>query len=136
MGLIVLVYRRRWDIEKVFDEFKNKLHEKKSWASSVAAKAMQANFMCLTHNLMVLYEHQLAAEGIYNEAEEKRRSQRLEKRIEAATKMSRKIPTIISGVQRLTVRSVKFVRWLRQFMWADKPLRFMHERLRLLYAEL
>lgn len=135
-GLIVLVYRRRWDIEKVFDEFKNKLCEKKSWASSVAAKAAQANFMCLTHNLMVLYEHKLAGQGIGNVAEEKRRTQRLEKRTAAATKASRKMPSIISGVQRLTVRSVKFVRWLRQFMWADKALPIMHERLRLLYAEL
>ena len=50
--------------QKVFDEFKNKLNEKKSWASSVAAKAAQANFMCLVHNLIVLYDHELEKEGI------------------------------------------------------------------------
>ena len=26
-GLIVLLYRRRWDIEKTYDTFKNKFHE-------------------------------------------------------------------------------------------------------------
>lgn len=135
-GLIVLIYRRRWDIEKVFDEFKNKLCEKKSWASSAAAKTAQANFLCLTHNLMVLYENRLSGEGIRNDAEEKRRSQRLEKRTEKALKEGRKMPSIISGVQWLTQRSVKYVRWLRHFMWADKPLREMHAGLRLLYAEL
>ena len=34
-GLIVFLYRRRWDLEKVYDQFKNKLNEKKSWASSL-----------------------------------------------------------------------------------------------------
>ena len=29
-GLMVLLYRRRWDLEKVYDQFKNKLNEKKS----------------------------------------------------------------------------------------------------------
>lgn len=31
-GLIAFLYKLRWDIEKVFDEKKNKLHEKKAWA--------------------------------------------------------------------------------------------------------
>lgn len=135
-GLIVLVYRRRWDIEKVFDEFKNKLHEKKSWATSVAAKAAQANFMCLVHNLMVLYENTLEKDGIRNTAEEKRRAKRLAGRTEKATEANRKMPSIISGVQRLTVRSVKFVRWLRHFMWVNKPLPQMHADLRILYAKM
>ena len=135
-GLIVLIYRRRWDIEKAFDEFKNKLCEKKSWASSAAAKTAQANFLCLTHNLMVLYEHRLAGAGLRNETEEKRRGQRLTKRTDLAEKAGRKMPSIISGVQWLTQRSVKYVRWLRHFMWADKPLHEMHATLRLLYAEL
>ena len=26
-GLIVPLYRRRWDLEKVYDQFKNKFHE-------------------------------------------------------------------------------------------------------------
>ena len=90
--------------QKVFDEFKNKLGEKKSWASSAAAKTAQANFLCLTHNLRVLYEHRLASAGLCNEAEEKRRSRRLEKRTEQALKAGRKMPSIISGVQWLTQR--------------------------------
>ena len=46
------------------------------------------------------------------------------------------MPAIISGVQWLTQSSVKYVRWLRHFMWADKPLREIHAGLRTLYAEL
>lgn len=33
-GLLAQLHRMRWDIEKVFDEFKNTLQEKKAWASS------------------------------------------------------------------------------------------------------
>ena len=33
-GLVALLYESRWEVEKVFDEFKNKLGETKSWAST------------------------------------------------------------------------------------------------------
>jgi hypothetical protein len=36
--VIVELYRQRWAVEKVFDQFKNKLREKKAWASSLEAK--------------------------------------------------------------------------------------------------
>ncbi|MBK1884215.1 transposase, partial [Luteolibacter pohnpeiensis] len=39
---IALGYKHRWDIEKVFDQFKNKMAETKSWASSHTAKEAQA----------------------------------------------------------------------------------------------
>ncbi len=37
-GVIAELYRRRWEVEKVFDEIKNKLTEKKAWATSLVAK--------------------------------------------------------------------------------------------------
>jgi len=135
-GLIVLIYRRRWDIEKAFDEFKNKLNEKKSWASSVAAKAAQANFLCLVHNLIVLYDHELEKENIRNEAETERRGQRLSVRTKEVLKAERKMPSIISGVQWATQRSVKLIRWIRSLIWIDMPLPQMHASLRQLYSEL
>ena len=55
-GLIAHLYRIRWDIEKAFDEFKNKLAEKKSWASSLTAKSIHAQLLCLTHTLLLLFE--------------------------------------------------------------------------------
>jgi len=61
-GLIAQLYRRRWDLEKAFDEFKNKLNEKKAWATGANAKTMQAQFLCITHNLLLLLDHQLAGE--------------------------------------------------------------------------
>jgi hypothetical protein len=58
-GIVALLYRSRWEVEKVFDEFKNKLGEIKSWASTANAKTCQARLLCLTHNLMTLMEEQL-----------------------------------------------------------------------------
>lgn len=135
-GLIVLLYRRRWDLEKVYDQFKNKFHEKKSWASSVTAKSAQAVFLCLVHNLMVCYEATLAAAGLRNTAEEKRRKKVLTDRTARVEKTGRKMPFIISGFQRLTQRAVKFIRWLRRFLWPTRPLDDLLRILRKRYATL
>ena len=51
-GVIVELYRRRWEAEKVFDEIKNKLNEKKAWATSLVAKETQAQLIAITHNLL------------------------------------------------------------------------------------
>jgi hypothetical protein len=42
----------RWDIEKAFDEKKNKLGVIKTWATTPEAKCQQAHFVCMTRNLM------------------------------------------------------------------------------------
>lgn len=113
-GAIAHLYRMRWEIEKVFDQFKNKLGETKAWASSAQAKAMQAGFLCLAHNLMVLCEQMLERHhGLRNEAEWRRRTEVLRQQIAAAAKAGHLFPSLLAGLQRLTVRSVKFIRWLR-----------------------
>ena len=71
---IVLLYKHRWDIEKVFDELKTKLEEQRSWASSKEAKIAHALFLCLTHNLMLLLERQLETEeGMIDTVEPKKK---------------------------------------------------------------
>jgi hypothetical protein len=113
-GLIAQLYRLRWEIEKVFDELKNKVGETKAWGSSPEAKAAQAHFLCMAHNLMVRCELTLEREhGVRNEAELARRAQRLEKEEQRLTKANVKLPVLVRAFQRLTVRSVKFIRWLR-----------------------
>lgn len=61
-GIIALLYKSRWDIEKVFDDFKNKLGEIKSWASSATAKTNHALLFCLTHDLLTMMEEQIRVE--------------------------------------------------------------------------
>ena len=59
-GVVAELYRRRWEAEKVFDEIKNRLAEKKAWASCLTGKETQAQLVVLTHNLF-LYGQRRAA---------------------------------------------------------------------------
>ena len=63
-GVIALVYKQRPDIEKVFDELKCKLGEKKSWGGGETSKSAHAGFPCPAHDLMILLErHIVSAEA-------------------------------------------------------------------------
>jgi hypothetical protein len=128
-GVLVLLYKHRWDIEKVFDELKSKLYEKKAWGSSRTAKEMQAQFLCLTHNLMVLLERDIESEeSITNTPERQRRNERKARAQKHGTNF------IGTAIQRFTVRSLKFVRWLRNLTYREAPWAEAIARLRQIYA--
>lgn len=128
-GIIALLYKHRWDIEKVFDELKNKLYEKKAWASSAIAKTQQAQFLCLAHNLLTLLEEMLRKdEGIKNEPERRRKQRRLEKAIKRGGNY------VATTLQRFTVRCLKFIRWVRNFVYQEAAWEHAVTRLRQIYA--
>ncbi|MFT4692868.1 MAG: hypothetical protein ACI9OD_005108 [Limisphaerales bacterium] len=128
-GILALIYKQRWDIEKVFDELKSKLEEKKSWASSPTAKTTQAQFLCLAHNLMVIMEEHLReTENVDNEGERKRKAKR---RKEVEENGGNYIST---ALQRFTVRSLKFIRWLRVWCYREALWGNAVARLREIYA--
>jgi hypothetical protein len=130
-GLLVLLYKHRWDIEKVFDELKSKLEERKSWASSPTAKTLHGQFLCLTHNLMVMLEEQiLREEGVDNTCERERKNQRKQKDEKGGANF------ISTALQRFTVRSLKFIRWLRNFLYRNARWDLAIARLRQVYAQL
>lgn len=109
-GVVALLYKLRWDVEKVFDEFKNKLMETKAWASSPTAKTVQARMLCLARNLMTLMEQTIEKRcGLHNEAEFKRRENR-------QAEKPGSLPPDRLAVQRLTQRTVRFIRWLRNHL--------------------
>jgi hypothetical protein len=67
---IVLLYKHRWDIEKIFHQLESKMNERKSWASSLEAKQSHAIFESLAHNLLLLFEQYLTeSEGLRDELE-------------------------------------------------------------------
>ena len=113
-GVLAELYRRRWELEKVFDQVKNKLGEKKAWASSLEARTVQSRFVALTSNLLLLYERRLEREhGVANEAEDRRREQRMSWAERAARMAGRAISRMLLRAREATQRSVKFIRWLR-----------------------
>lgn len=110
---IVLLYKHRWDIEKVFDELKSKCGEKRSWASSTTAKQAHALFLCLTHNLMLLIENELKTkEGMQDTVEPKKQKTRAKTKIKGWRK--KLTPSFINSFfKRATQRTCRFIRWLR-----------------------
>ena len=135
-GIVALLYKSRWDVEKVFDEFKNKLGETKSWASTANAKTCQARLLCLTHNLMTLMEEQIFREtGIRNEAETKRKAQTLANRDEDSKRKGLGgLTDLQKAIQRLTQRTVKFIRWLKNHLDTTRTWTQALARLDKIYA--
>ena len=136
-GVLVELYRRRWDIEKVFDALKNKLGETKAWGTSLGSRATQAQFLMLTHNLLLLYEQVLEQRhGVVNHAEDQRREKRLKQMVAAVAKAKESLSTLRRQARRATQHSVKFLRWLRAAIrdqLAEAPAVL---RLKALYAQL
>lgn len=117
---IVLLYKHRWDIEKVFHELKSKMNERKSWASSKEAKKSHAIFECLTHNLLLLFEKHLeSTEEIHDEVEEKKQEGRLKRAPRVIIKTVRNF--INSALTRATQRTQRFIRWVRVRLYLDVP---------------
>ena len=133
-GIIAYLYRTRWDIEKIFDQVKNKLSEKKAWATSDIAKKMQAQFVCIAHNLMLILEGCLEKVGIANEIENSRRNKRLKKVLASRKAGKNNLPAFLIQPKRTTQRSVKFIRWLRNHLYINTSWREALGPLQRIYA--
>lgn len=133
-GLIAYLYKCRWNIEKVFDQVKNKLSEKKAWATSVTAKTMQAQFICLSHNLMLIFEKYLERNGIKNIKENDRRQSRLDKALKNTSCSKKKLPLFLTTPRRASQRPLKFIRWLRNHLYTNTSWREAEGSLRRIYA--
>jgi len=135
-GLLVLLYKTRWEIEKVFDETKTKLQEKKSWATTTTAKQMQAHFVALVHNLLLLLQDLHQQQGVENVAEIQRRQQRLAQQETELKKTGQTLPLVYKTLQRFTQATFKLIRWLRAHWHQPTSLQQALLQLRSLYAKL
>jgi len=133
-GVLAWLYMRRWGIEKVYDTFKNKLGEKKAWADSSVAQSMQAQFICLSHNLMVLLESSLANdENIVNKKEIRRSQKRIaEDKKQSTDGLGRAF--VYYEPTRRSQLTLKFIRWLRYHLRHATLLSPALESLRRVYA--
>jgi len=86
------------------------------------AKTMQAHFICLAHNLTVLQEHRLeTVEGVANTSEITRKAKRLGGEIARIAKENKVLPVLLRDFQRLTQRSVKYIRWRCAWLFESAP---------------
>ena len=113
-GIIVLIYKHRWDIEKVFYQLKSKMEERKSWASTVEAKQANAIFECLAHNLLLLLEQRIVAEeGLVDEYERKKDLGRKREGSPEQLRLKNEGNMVNTAIQRATHRTQRFIRWVR-----------------------
>jgi hypothetical protein len=123
--------------QKSFDEMKNKLREQKAWATSATAKEMQAQFICMTLNLVSLLAHTLEVEeGITNIAESRRKRKRTEEAIAIELAAGLATPSAWQMVQSFTQHSVKLYRWIAARMWSTVLWNQACDALRTLYDQL
>ena len=135
-GLLVLLYKTRWEIEKVFDETKTKLQEKKSWATTTTAKEMQSHFVAIVHNLLLLLQDWHQQQGVENTAEIQRRQKRLDQQGSDLEKTGQTLPLVYRILQRFTQATFKLIRWLRAHWHQPTSLPQALLQLRSLYAKL
>lgn len=136
-GVIAELYRRRWEAEKVFDEVKNKLGQKKAWGTTLVAKEAQALLIAITHNLLLVYEQELEnRHDVQNIAEDQRRRQRGASAEKSCAKTGWPLSSLVLAARRATQRSVKFIRWLRHAIRERLAETAAVARLKELYAVL
>jgi hypothetical protein len=136
-GIIAELYRRRWEAEKVFDEVKNKLGQKKAWGTTLVAKEAQALLIAITHNLLLCYERGLEdRHEVKNTAEDERRRQRIDSAARVCAKTGWPISSLVLAARHATQRSVKFIRWLRHAIRERLAEAAAVARLKELYAVL
>jgi hypothetical protein len=130
-GIIAFIYKIRWNVEKVYDEFKNTFDQQKAWGKSTTIKCQQALFMVLTHNLLVLFERRLEVqEGIVDEKVRKKHARYIASGIEQARTESRQPNELVVKYSRITKRSFQFIRWLQFALITNPPWAVAVDQLR------
>jgi len=98
---------------------------------------VQAQLLCLAHNLLGLFEAQvLVPAGVTNQAEDARRAKRLAQTKAAVARQQECWPMLVESLLRCTQHRVKFIRWLRSYLFSPAACTHALAALRALYAKL
>lgn len=111
--LLALLFQTRRAIEKVFDESKTRLPEKKSWATTTTVKERQSHFVAIVRNLLLLLQDWQQQQGVDNTAEIQRRQKRLEQPESGLKQGGQTQPLIYRILQRFAQLTFKLSRWRR-----------------------
>jgi len=113
-GLVAFLYLLRWRIEKVFDVFKNKLHEKKAWGNGTVCQQTQTHFACMAHNLILMLIAGLTTTYAIEPVKlHRKRDQQLVHREQTAAEKGRSVNPLLKMVRIPSQVSCQFIRSLR-----------------------
>lgn len=134
-GVLAYLYKRRWDIEKTYDSFKNKLGQTKAWARSRTAQALQANLLCLTHNLIVSLLRQIeTSEDLVDPTPRQKAEKRLNRVLQRLDSARKQLAPLYQNTARRSQICLRFLRWLRHHLRARTSLNDTLHNLRTIYA--
>ena len=125
-GLIAWLYLLRWKIEKLYDTFKNKLHQTKAWANSTAAAAIRPLFVSMTYNLLLWLQHRLRSDfGIADDKVVRKFNVHLAQRTDAALASKRTIHPLHAATlpRRMAQMTAQFIRCVANHLFIPKPFR-------------
>ena len=97
---------------------------------------MQAHFVALVHNLLLLVQDLHLEQGVANTAERERKQKRLEQQEKVLGKTRATLPMIYKTLQRFTQATFKLIRWLRTHWHRATSLPQALLQLQRLYAKL
>jgi len=100
------------------------------------AKEMQAHFVAIGHNLLLLLQDWHQQQGVENTAEIQLRQKRLVQQKTDLEKTGLPLPLVYSFLQRFTQATFKLIRWLRVHWHQPTSLPQALLQLRALYAKL
>lgn len=123
-GLIAWLYLLRWKIEKLYDTFKNKLHQTKAWANSPAAAAIRPLFISMTYNLLLCLQHRLRADfGIADDKVVRKFTAHLAQRAEVAAASDRTVhPLHLTTLpHRMAQMTAQYIRCVAHHLFVPKP---------------
>lgn len=110
-GVIAFMYKKRWEVEKLYDTFKNYYFEAKAWGKANEAKCQQALFLCITHNLFLMLERKVEKEtNIKDEKIIAKRKKRREEVIAQIKKENLPLNSLAIKLTRSVQRSKEFLR--------------------------
>ena len=125
-GLIAWLYLLRWKIEKLYDIFKNKLHQTKAWANSPAAAAIRPLLVSMTYNLLLWLQHRLRLNfGIADDKVARKFDAHLAQRTDAALAADRTVHPLHAATlpRRMAQMTAQFIRCVANHLFIHKPLR-------------
>lgn len=89
-SMIAWLHLLRWKIEKLYDTFKNRLHQTKAWANSPSAAAIRPLLISMSYNLLVWLQHRLHIDfGIADDKVARKFDEHLAERVRLAQAQSR-----------------------------------------------
>lgn len=129
-GVVAHLYRMRWNVEKVFDETRNRLGEDKAWGTTREAKMAQGYLIAMTYNLIQLLQTHLKNEdGITDEKIARRIEKELDQR---QLQCNHRLSECVLLLRKSTQHSAQFVRCLRNHFTQQTSYRQLLPRLRLI----